>query len=87
MFHNFSSRLAVEEGEGALRAEQTRVQELQQQLEHERDLSLRREREEEQRREVNMDLKTCVLNKIKNKHRKLLHLMFYYMVLFLFFIH
>ncbi|XP_053191638.1 pericentrin [Scomber japonicus] len=47
-----SLRLAVEEGEGALRAEQTRVQEIQQQLEHERDLSLRREREEEQRREA-----------------------------------
>ncbi|XP_062295952.1 pericentrin isoform X3 [Scomber scombrus] len=47
-----SLRLAVEEGEEALRGEQTRVQELQQQLEQERDLSLRREREEEQRREA-----------------------------------
>ena len=45
-------RLAVEEGEEALKEEQTRVQELQQQLEQERDLSLRKDREEEERREV-----------------------------------
>ncbi|XP_042292883.1 pericentrin isoform X3 [Thunnus maccoyii] len=47
-----SLRLAVEEGEEALRREQTRIQELQQQLEQERVLSLRREKEEEERREA-----------------------------------
>ncbi|KAG7229208.1 hypothetical protein INR49_013151 [Caranx melampygus] len=47
-----SLRLAVEEGEEALRREQTRVQELQQQLDQERALSVRREREEEERREA-----------------------------------
>ncbi|XP_074547801.1 pericentrin [Halichoeres trimaculatus] len=47
-----SLRLAVEEGEEALRREQSRVQELQQQLEQERALSLRKEREEEERREA-----------------------------------
>ncbi|XP_038584251.1 pericentrin isoform X3 [Micropterus salmoides] len=45
-----SLRLAVEEGEEALRREQTRVQELRQQLEQERALSLRKDREEEERR-------------------------------------
>ncbi|XP_070776144.1 pericentrin [Enoplosus armatus] len=45
-----SLRLAVEEGEEVLRREQTRVQELQQQLEQERALSLRKEKEEEERR-------------------------------------
>lgn len=45
-------RLAVEEGEEALRREQTRVQELRQQLEQERALSLRKDREEEERRGV-----------------------------------
>ncbi|XP_044023203.1 pericentrin isoform X3 [Siniperca chuatsi] len=45
-----SLRLAVEEGEEALRREQTKVQELQQQLEQERALSLRKDREEEERR-------------------------------------
>ncbi|XP_056248818.1 pericentrin isoform X1 [Seriola aureovittata] len=47
-----SLRLAIEEGEEALRREQTRVQELQQQLEQERALSVRKEREEEERREA-----------------------------------
>ncbi|XP_031165616.2 pericentrin isoform X6 [Sander lucioperca] len=47
-----SVRLALEEGEEALRREQTRVQELQQQLEQERALSLRKDREEEERREA-----------------------------------
>ncbi|XP_078134423.1 pericentrin isoform X2 [Sander vitreus] len=45
-----SVRLALEEGEEALKREQTRVQELQQQLEQERALSLRKDREEEERR-------------------------------------
>ncbi len=45
-------RLAVEEGEEALRREQTRVKELQQQLEQERSLSLRKDREQEERRGV-----------------------------------
>ncbi|KAK9539614.1 hypothetical protein VZT92_003433 [Zoarces viviparus] len=44
--------MAVEEGEEALRQEQMRVQELQQQLEQERALSLRKDREEEERREA-----------------------------------
>ncbi|XP_034530488.1 pericentrin isoform X2 [Notolabrus celidotus] len=47
-----SLRLAVEEGEEALRREQSRLQELQQQLEQERALSLRRDREEEEKREA-----------------------------------
>ncbi|KAM6917864.1 pericentrin isoform 2-T2 [Lycodopsis pacificus] len=47
-----SVRMAVEEGEEALRREQVRVQELQQQLEQERALSLRKDREEEERREA-----------------------------------
>ncbi|XP_074517505.1 pericentrin isoform X9 [Sebastes fasciatus] len=47
-----SARVAVEEGEEALRREQTTVQELQQQLEQERALSLRKDREEEGRREA-----------------------------------
>ncbi|KAM4625822.1 pericentrin [Polymixia lowei] len=47
-----SLRLAVEEGEEAVRSEQTIVQDLQQQLEQERALTLRREREEEERRET-----------------------------------
>ncbi|GLD47932.1 A-kinase anchor protein 9-like protein [Lates japonicus] len=47
-----SLRLAVEEGEEGLRREQTKIQELQQQLEQERALSLRKDREEEQRREA-----------------------------------
>ncbi|KAK9534370.1 hypothetical protein VZT92_009414 [Zoarces viviparus] len=47
-----SVRMAVEEGEEALRREQMRVQELQQQLEQERALSLRKDREEEERREA-----------------------------------
>ncbi|XP_041809392.1 pericentrin isoform X2 [Chelmon rostratus] len=45
-----SLRLALEEGEEALRKEQTRVREFQQQLEQERALSLRKDREEEERR-------------------------------------
>ncbi|XP_071353542.1 pericentrin isoform X2 [Trachinotus anak] len=45
-----SLSLAIAEGEEALRREQTRVQELQQQLEQERALSVRKEREEEERR-------------------------------------
>lgn len=50
-----------------MRTEQTRVQELQQQLEQERVLSLRREREEEERREVRHGLKNIhksILNKM-----------------------
>ncbi|XP_065822477.1 pericentrin isoform X2 [Labrus bergylta] len=47
-----SLRLAVEEGEEALRREQSRVQELQQQLKQERDVSLQKDREEEERREA-----------------------------------
>uniref|UniRef100_A0A3Q2P6W8 Pericentrin n=1 Tax=Fundulus heteroclitus TaxID=8078 RepID=A0A3Q2P6W8_FUNHE len=46
------SRLAVEEAEEALRSEQTRFQELQQEVEQERALSLRKNRETEERREV-----------------------------------
>uniref|UniRef100_UPI0037E7F2AE pericentrin isoform X2 n=1 Tax=Semicossyphus pulcher TaxID=241346 RepID=UPI0037E7F2AE len=45
-----SLRLVVEEGEEALRREQSRVQELQQLVEQERALSLRKDREEEERR-------------------------------------
>ncbi|XP_073339040.1 pericentrin isoform X2 [Pagrus major] len=45
-----SLRLAVDQGEEAMRREQTKVQELQQQLEQERALSLRKEREEDERR-------------------------------------
>ncbi|XP_068194522.1 pericentrin [Antennarius striatus] len=44
--------LAVEEGEEALRTMQTGVQELQQQLEHERAVSLRKDREEEEKKLV-----------------------------------
>ncbi|XP_029316030.1 LOW QUALITY PROTEIN: pericentrin [Cottoperca gobio] len=47
-----SVRVAVEEGEEAVRREQSRVQELQQQLEQERALSLREDREKEERREA-----------------------------------
>ncbi|XP_071373521.1 pericentrin isoform X2 [Centroberyx affinis] len=47
-----SLRLAAEEGEEALRREQTRVEELQQQLEQERAVTLCKEREEEARREA-----------------------------------
>ncbi|XP_047466343.1 pericentrin [Mugil cephalus] len=47
-----SLRMTVEEGEEALRREQTRVQELQQELEQERALSLRKDREEEERKEA-----------------------------------
>lgn len=50
-----SRRLSAEEDEEALRREQTRVQELQQQLEQERALNLRKEREVEERKEVNLD--------------------------------
>lgn len=45
-------RLSVNEVEAALRKEQSRVQELQQQLEQERAVSLRKDREEEERRGV-----------------------------------
>lgn len=45
-------RLSVNEVEAALRMEQSRVQELQQQLEQERAVSLRKDREEEERRGV-----------------------------------
>ncbi|XP_029937869.1 pericentrin isoform X2 [Myripristis murdjan] len=47
-----SLRVAVEEGEEVLRREQTRVQQLQRQLEQERAVTLRKEREEEERREA-----------------------------------
>lgn len=65
LFNVYFSRLAVEEGDESLRREQTRVQELQQQLEQERALSLRKDREEEQRREVRLGLKH-----VFNVHRK-----------------
>lgn len=42
----------MEESEEAMRREQTKVQELQQQLEQERALSLRKNREEDERRGV-----------------------------------
>ncbi|KAM9707457.1 pericentrin isoform 3-T3 [Menidia menidia] len=45
-----SLRLTVEEGEEAVRREQTRVQELQRELDQERALSLRKDKEEEERR-------------------------------------
>lgn len=45
-------RLSVNEVEAALRKEQSRVQEFQQQLEQERAVSLRKDREEEERRGV-----------------------------------
>ncbi|XP_028995899.1 pericentrin isoform X2 [Betta splendens] len=45
-------RHTVEEGEEALRKEQTKVQDLQQQLDQERALSLRKNREEEEKRGV-----------------------------------
>ncbi|XP_008275148.1 pericentrin [Stegastes partitus] len=47
-----SLRLTVEEGEEALKREQARVEELQQELEQERSLSLCKDREEEDRRET-----------------------------------
>lgn len=47
-------RLAVDEGEEALRREQTRVQELQQQLEQERAVSLHKDRDAEERRGVRL---------------------------------
>ncbi|XP_042356085.1 pericentrin isoform X2 [Plectropomus leopardus] len=47
-----SCRLAIEESEEALKREQNKVQELQQQLEQERALSLRKDREEEEKREA-----------------------------------
>lgn len=53
--------MAVEEGEEALRREQVRVQELQQQLEQERALSVRKDREEEERREVRRGPNACIL--------------------------
>ncbi|XP_034381587.1 pericentrin isoform X4 [Cyclopterus lumpus] len=49
-----SVRMAVEEGEEALRREKMRIQELQQQLEQERALSLRKDREDEERREMTL---------------------------------
>lgn len=49
---NFLSRLAVEKAEEAMRAEQARFLELQQELDQERALILRKNKEEEQRREV-----------------------------------
>ena len=49
-------RLVVDEAEEALRREQTRVLELQQQLEQERAVSLRKDREEEERRGVRSGL-------------------------------
>ncbi|XP_070402930.1 pericentrin isoform X4 [Nothobranchius furzeri] len=47
-----SLRLTAEEGEEALRREQTKVKELQKELEQERALILRRDKEEEERREA-----------------------------------
>lgn len=44
----------MREGEEALQSEQGRLQELQTSLEQERALTLRREREEEQHREVRL---------------------------------
>jgi len=55
----FSFRMAVEAGEEALRREQRGIQELQQQLDQERALSLRKDREDEERREVRRGLSTC----------------------------
>lgn len=45
-------RLAVEGSDEALKTEQSRVQELQQLLEQERAVSARKNREEEEKREV-----------------------------------
>lgn len=45
-----------------MRREQGEVQELQQQLEQERALSLCKNKEEEERREVRRTLKTCILD-------------------------
>ena len=48
----FFLSLAVEEGEEALKWEQTKAQEVQQQLEQEKTNAIRREMEEEEQREV-----------------------------------
>lgn len=49
-------RAVVEEGEESLRREKTRVSELQQQLEQERAVSLRKAKEEEERRGVRINM-------------------------------
>ena len=54
-FFSFFSRLTVQEDEEAMKSEQTRVQELQQELEQERALSLRKDKEEEERRGVRLE--------------------------------
>lgn len=46
------TRQAIEEGEEALKREQTKVHELQQQLEQERDLTVRQHKQGEERKEV-----------------------------------
>lgn len=56
-------RMVVEEGEDSLRTEQNKVHELQQQLEQERALSLRKEKEEEERRGVRTNM-----NKLGKTH-------------------
>lgn len=56
-------RTVVEEGEDSLRKEQNRVQELQQQLEQERAVSLRKEKAEEERRAVRTNI-----NKLNKTH-------------------
>lgn len=55
--------MVVEEGEDSLRREQNRVYELQQQLEQERAVSLRKEKEEEERRGVGTNM-----NKLAKAH-------------------
>lgn len=52
-------RLSVDGCEEALRREQTRVQEFQQQLEQERSMSLHKNREEEEKKGVRQGQKTC----------------------------
>lgn len=56
-------RTAVEEGEDSLRREQNRVHELQQQLEKERAVSLRKEKAEEEKRGVRTNM-----NKLGKTH-------------------
>lgn len=55
-------RLAVEEAEEALRTEQTRFQELQQEQDQERALNVRKDREKEEQREVRREQKNALIN-------------------------
>ncbi|XP_058471141.1 pericentrin [Solea solea] len=57
-------RFAIQEVEEALRAEQTRGQELQQQLEQERDLSFHKHREEEEKKEAMQVSSKCQRSEI-----------------------